>query len=96
MFSGDFLIEELDLSGFTGEKVKTMTATFQRCWALKKLDMRNFSFSKVTSYSSMLKEVPTDCLIIVKDDTEKAWITGKFADYTNVKTLAEYQAEGGV
>lgn len=96
MFSNDVLVEELDLSSFTGEKVKKVNALCQMCKSLKKLDMRNFDFSKVTSYGSMLSNVPTTCLIIVKDDTAKAWITGKFAEYTNVKTLAEYLAEGGV
>ena len=30
---------------------------------------------------------------IVKDDTEKSWITSRFSRLTNVKTVAEYEAE---
>ena len=51
--------------------------------------MRNFDFTNVASYSTMFYNVPTDCLIIVKDDTAKTWITSKFTTLTNVKTVAE-------
>jgi hypothetical protein len=33
----------------------------------------------------MFSNVPTDCLIYVKDETAKSWITGKFTTLTNVQ-----------
>ena len=87
---------QLDLSSFTNKGRVGISAMFQNCKYLQKLDMRNFTFNVCSSYSYMFENVPTTCLIIVKDDTEKAWLNSKFKSYTNVKTLAEYQAEGGV
>ena len=60
--------------------------------------LRNFDFANVgTSYNNMFGSsatsgVPNDCEIIVKDDTAKTWITGKFTRLTNVKTVAELEA----
>ena len=39
----------------------------------------------------MFKSVPTSCLIIVKDDASKEWMSTNFASWTNVKTVAEYE-----
>ena len=69
-----------------------MRDCFYNCKKLTRLDIRNFDFTNVTSYSSMFGIVPTDCLIIVKDDTAKTWITEKFTTLTNVKTVAELEA----
>ena len=66
-----------------------MSGMFNNCTQLTSLDIRNFVFTKVTSYSNMFNGVPTDCLIIVKGDIEKEWITSKFTTLTNVKTVAE-------
>ena len=64
---------------------------FSGCKVLNHLDIRNFDFTKVTSYQNMFSQVPTDCEIIVKDDTAKTWITSKFTTLTNVKTVAELE-----
>ena len=82
-------LTSLDLSNFNTSKVYTMDYLFDGCRSLKNLDIRNFDFTKVTSYTDMFRYVPTDCLIIVKDDTAKTWITSKFTTLTNVKTVAE-------
>ena len=82
-------LTSLDLSSFDTSSVTNMGYMFSSCNVLKSLDIRNFTFDKVTSYSSMFGKVPTDCLIIVKGDTEKEWITSKFTTLTNVKTVAE-------
>ena len=89
-------LTDLDLSNFITSNVTNMSRMFYYCEKLRKLDIRNFTFDKVTSYSTMFENVPKDCLIIVKGDTEKQWIATNFSTLTNVKTLAEYQAEGGV
>lgn len=90
-------LKELDLSSFVTTKVTSMNGMFQYTGKLKKIDMRNFTFDAVTNYDDMFgthgQGVLDDCLIIVKGDTEKEWITSKFSRLTNVKTVAEYEAE---
>ena len=69
---------------------------FSGCSSLKYLDMRSFPFSKWTSgtgVTTMFTSVPASCEIIVKDDTEKAWFTTYWSNLTNVKTVAELEAE---
>ena len=98
MFKSCSNLVELNISNFTFSKSINVSAMFQYCRKLQKLDVRNCNFSIITSsYSYMLEEVPTNCLIITKDETEKAWWQQRAgSSYTNIKTLAEYQAEGGV
>ena len=91
MFDGCSKLSSLDLSNFDTSKVINMLGMFYACRSLTNLDIRNFDFSKVTSYNNMFYNVPTDCLIIVKDDTAKEWITSKFTTLTNVKTVAELE-----
>lgn len=92
MFSSCMKLEELDLSNWETPALTNTNSMFQSCSALKRIDMRNFDFTNVTSYSGMFTSVPANCLIIVKDDTQKTWITGKFKNLTNVKTVAEYES----
>lgn len=91
MFYGNSLITSLDLRHFNTDNVTDMEEMFCRCTSLQFLDIRNFNFTKVTRYSNMFYYVPNDCLIIVKDETAKTWITSKFTNLTNVKTVAEYE-----
>lgn len=97
MFSYCISIEKLDLKNWVTPNLTTTNTMFNSCKKLKYLDIRNFEFTKVTSYSNMFGSnasfgVPDDCLIIVKDDTAKTWITSKFSRLTNVKTVAEYES----
>lgn len=89
MFNGCSSLTNLDLSSFNTSNVTTMSWMFQNCSKLSNLNISNFDFTNVTSYSSMFANVPSNCLIIVKDDTAKTWITSKFTTLTNVKTVAE-------
>lgn len=80
----------LDLSGLTvGTTLTTTNYAFFGCTSLQHLDIRNMDFTSVTSYTSMFDSVPANCEIIVKDDTQKTWITSKYSNLTNVKTVAE-------
>ena len=88
-FYGCSSLTSLDLSSWNTSNVQSMYNTFAYCNKLQRLDIRNFDFTKVTSYSNMFTGVPANCLIIVKDDTAKTWITSKFTTLTNVKTVAE-------
>lgn len=89
MFMNCQKLVELDLSSFYTPVLINTQDMFYNCQSLKRLDIRNFDFTNVASYSTMFYNVPTDCLIIVKDDTAKTWITSKFTTLTNVKTVAE-------
>lgn len=89
MFTNCEVLPELDLSGWDTSNVTNMSTMFYNCKALKKLDIRNFVIDKVTSSANMFYGVSSDCLIIVKGDTEKSWVLGARSDLTNVKTVAE-------
>ena len=62
-----------------------MDNLFCNCTSLQTLDISNFDFTNVTSYSNMFTGVPADCLIYVKNQTAKDWITTKFPTMTNVQ-----------
>lgn len=83
----------LDLSSFDTSKVTDMSNMFADCMLLTTLDIRNFDFTNVTSYTDMFFGVPSNCKIIVKDDTAKEWITSKFTNLTNVVTVAELETK---
>ena len=78
---------------------------FYGCTSLQTLDIRNFDFTNMGSYADYTfgnsnnssTQVPANCLIIVKDQTAKDWITTNYTWLTNVQTVAEYEAslEGG-
>lgn len=94
MFAGCSSLTELDLSSFEGDAIQRTERMFQSCTSLTKIDMRNFTFTNIaySSYmfgSNSMSGIPDDCLIIVKDNTEKSWITSNFSRLTNVKTVAE-------
>lgn len=84
---------ELDLSSFETPSITDTTQMFENCKSLQYLDIRNFTFDSVQYSNSMFNGVPNNCEIIVKSQTEKDWITSKFSNLTNVKTVEEYEAE---
>lgn len=88
-------VKKINLRGWETSKVTNMSQMFYSTSKLEFLDIRDMTFGKVTNHSSMFSMTNKNCLIIVKSDTEKEWITSKFTTLTNVKTVAEYQAEGG-
>ena len=92
-FSNMTKIETLDLSSFTGEALTNTSNMFLNSTKLTTIDMRSLEFTNVTNSNNMFGTSSTgpknDCLIIVKDATQKTWITSKFGRLTNVKTVAE-------
>lgn len=99
MFAYCYALLEVDLSNFYTPNLDRCQNMFYYCMSLKKIDIRNMSLSQITNstyYNNMFggedKGVPNNCLIIVKDNTEKTWITSKFIRLTNVKTVDEYNA----
>jgi len=101
MFSFCTSLVNLDLSSFYTPVLANTNSMFNRCTSLMFLDIRNMVFDNVTSFRYMFggfngqPYVPSDCEIIVKSQTEKDWFTTNFSWLTNVKTVAEYEAEQG-
>lgn len=98
MFSNCWALSSLDLSNFETNALTNTTSMFNTCKALTHIDMRKFDFTGLTNYTSMFGAtssagVPDYCEIIVADATQKAWINTNFSRLTNVKTVAEYEAE---
>lgn len=87
-------LTSLDLSGWENGNDTEAYYMFGTCSALMFLDMRKFDFTKIKSGTTngMFENVPTNCEIIVKDQTQKDWFATKFSTLTNVKTVAEYEA----
>ena len=83
-------LTSLNLSGIT--QPKSIKEAFYGCRNLTFLDLRKMDFSGVTNSADTFTSVPANCLIIVKDQTAKTWITSKFSRMTNVKTVEEYEA----
>lgn len=91
MFYGNISVDSLDLSSFVTSEVTSVAAMFRNCTSLSRLDIRNFTFEKCTTTGNMLYGVKTNCLIIVKSQTEKDFILNIRNDLTNVKTVAELE-----
>lgn len=93
MFYNCNALLELDLSGWEIKEGVNFAYMFSGCTRLRKIDMRNIDTSHIGDKTNMLSNVPTTCLIIVGTDTDKTWFATNFPTYTNVKTVAEYEAE---
>ena len=100
MFEDCWNLVELDLSNFTSEAITTCANMFYNCRSLTKLDMRKFDFSRLSSSSSRTNMFGSsasygpanNCLIIVKDTTQKNTLKGYFSRLSNIKTVDEYEA----
>lgn len=90
MMFADSQATTIDLSSFNASKATSTISMFENS-KVTTLDIRNFDFTNVKNYNNMFRNVSANCLIIVKDDTAKEWITSKFTTLTNVKTIAEYE-----
>ena len=93
MFSACSSLTSLDLSSFNTSSVTNMSSMFRNCSKLTNLNISNFDFTKVISYSNIFDNVPSNCEIIVKDDTSKEWVLAIRSDFINVKTVVEKEAE---
>ena len=96
MFARCTSIQSLDLSNMNPTALTNTTNMFNNCTSLTFLDIRQFTLSSITTFTNMFgagdyNGPPDNCLIVVKDATEKTWITSKFSRLTNVKTVSEYE-----
>lgn len=88
-------IVELDLRNFITDKVRYYSNAFRGMTSLRKLDIRRFTFHGAATYTNMFYGVPNDCLIIVLNNTARNNLLERASNLTNIKTYAEYVAEGG-
>ena len=86
-FQDCYNIKTIDLSGL--ESVTSIRLSFYNCNNLNRLDIRKMLLTNTTNHDNTFNGVPTSCLIIVKDATQKAWMNTNFSSYTNVKTPEE-------
>ncbi len=98
MFNNCGKLKYVDLSGIETNTLRNTTYMFYQCKKMEFIDIRGIDLTKITSYSNMFGNteyvgIPNNCLIIVKDDDSKSWAISKFSRLTNVKTVAEYEAE---
>ena len=104
MFYNSAKLKRFDLRGFTPVEGADTSYMFYGCTSAEYIDIRNFDLtseantttSMFGSASTASSKIPENCLIICKDDTQKEFITTNYNWLTNIKTLSEYQAEGGV
>ena len=86
----------INISNLKNANNSDISRMFGGCTSLQFLDMRNFDFTICNTYTELFGKdaftyVPANCLIIVKDATQKQWIRNNFSRMTNVKTVAEYE-----
>ncbi len=95
MFVSNSKLTRVDLRNFKIKSTTNIKALFNYCSKLQYIDIRSMDFTGMTSsyYDSLVfGGVPTNCLIIVKDDTAKEFVLARRSALTNVKTVAEYEA----
>lgn len=99
MFYNCTQLTRLDLSSFTPPTTGSiiLKQMFLSCTQLTFLDIRNMTLHNSTNFDFMFgsgsSNFNVNCEIIVKDTTEKDWVTTNFSYLTNVKTVAEYEGE---
>ena len=104
MFKNCSVLESVNMKSITG--TTDVGELFIGCTSLNFIDMRgldisNCSYVTTSSNGPFLGDatatpatnVPYDCKIIVADQTQKNFMATNFPNYTNVKTVAEYEAE---
>lgn len=90
MFQNCQELKRIDLKNWNTPNLTKMDTAFNGCSSLEYLDIRNFTFDNVIlSGWEIFSNVPNNCLIIVKGDTEKAWVKARKSSFTNIKTVAE-------
>lgn len=85
MFYG-FKGSKLDLSNFILKQGVDISGMFSTCENLQELDLSNFDFTKVGKINKFVfADVPTNCLIYVKDQDDKEFILNIRNDFTNIQ-----------
>ena len=93
MFKQCGSLTKADLSCFKGAWM--IGELFSGCTSLQHIDIRKLDLPNCGSVNNFLgsgQTVPYNCEIIVGTQTDKDYMTTNFPDYTNVKTVSEYEA----
>lgn len=89
-------LKEIDISMWNTTNLRNISNLFDSCASLQKCDVRSIDFTKTTinmktnifgTYGST--NIPTNCLVIVKDQANKEWVQTEYSWLTNVKTPSE-------
>lgn len=86
-------LKKVRLRNATFASARYANALFRESDKLEEIDIRSAVFSTRSSIACdrMFFYIPANCLIIVKDEAEKAWVLAQRSDLTNVKTVAELE-----
>ena len=95
LFSYDYLLKEIIFKSSIVRQPKMFNTVFYYCNSLEKVDLSCFDFSEAqSSFNNYLfQNVPTNCLILVKDQEQKDILKAYYTNMTNIQTVEEY--EGG-
>ncbi len=98
MFYASYSLKEVNLpnltipipSGWSTNGTCDISRMFQYCYAMEKIDMSSFDFTATTYYTDTFgadanSGIPDNCLILVKDQTQKDWVESHFSRLTNVQ-----------
>lgn len=93
MFYNCISIEKIDMSKCTTENLtntKNMFCTSLNgvvsfTGKLNEIDISSMDFSKVTKYDGMFGDIPSNCLIKVKDEAAKQFVLKVRSDFTNIQ-----------
>jgi surface protein len=91
MFHNCRSVTEFDLSNLDLSNVTDVSYMFNNCTSATKIDIRTLDETKISVTTQMMYQVPSNCLIIVKDEAFKTWLKEKFSSLLNIKTVAEYE-----
>ena len=94
IFAKCSLLTHIDMSYVKSSRVQHASGMFNGCTSAQFIDISGLTMtsSYTITYNDMFTGVPDDCEIIVKNDAAKTFIQTHFANLTNIKTLAEYEA----
>lgn len=86
----------IDLSAWPTLTLTDASYCWNFCSYLEFLDVRSLIFSQLPTSGDqnnrMFQGVKSDCLIVVRDNTEKNWLQSHYSNLSNIKTVAEYEA----
>ena len=92
-FNGCRSLKTVDLSGITTtSSYILLNNTFYGCSSLELVDLRNAKTLDSRDWSFCFKNVPSTCVVIVKDNTVKHALLSSVKSKVIVKTVAEYEA----
>lgn len=80
-------LEELDISNWNF--TCSANQMFNGCTSLQKLDISSLELTGLASTTGMFAGVPDNCLILVKDQTQKDWFTTNYLNLTNVQIKSQ-------